>query len=177
MHYRVVVLAGVISIVTILSILFYVSHKHNNVSEENIKTTEIAPEFNLPDAIGNNISLSEVEGKLKIINFWASWSPYSKDELSALVQLKKEYGKDLAIVALNRDVNPAEGEVFLESLKLDNVIVFIYDKNDVYFKKVGGYAMPETLFLDRDSSILMHKHGPMSYDEMNVQIQQFLNFK
>jgi thiol-disulfide isomerase/thioredoxin len=133
-----------------------------------------APDFSLPDASGNMVSLSDVEGKVTIVNFWASWSPYSKDELGALVRLKREYGSDVAIVALNRDVNPADGRAYLESLQLGEELLFVYDSDDAYFKKVSGFAVPETLFLKENKDIFYHKHGPMTYDEMKVHVETML---
>jgi thiol-disulfide isomerase/thioredoxin len=133
-----------------------------------------APAFSLPDASGNILSLSDIEGKVTIIHFWASWSPYSKEELTSLVQLKKEYGDAIAIVALNRDHSPAEGKAYLESLQLGDALLFVYDKDDTYFKKVSGYAVPETLFLIENENIFYHQHGPMKYDEMKAQVMTVL---
>ncbi len=175
MRYRAVILIIVLSVIVIFTAVYFKSNTTDNVDVVNNFSS--APEFNLPDSLGNNITLSEVGGEIKVVNFWASWSPYSADELSALVRLKNEYGDRLAIVALNRDVISEEGKAFLESLDLGSSLIFVYDKNDEYFNKVDGYAMPETLFLNKDGDILIHKHGPMSYDEMNKQVKLLFNQK
>lgn len=168
---RSTLILGVALLVLLLCVgVYFFGVRPSTTSQYEAENLVRAPEFSLPDASGNVISLSDVEGKVTIINFWASWSPYSKDELSALVQLKKEYGDDIAIVALNRDHNPAEGKAYLESLQLGDELLFVYDKNDEYFKKVSGFAVPETLFLIENEDIFYHKHGPMSYDEMKEQV-------
>ena len=129
-----------------------------------------APDFSLPDASGKSVSLETLEGDVKVLTFWASWSPYSRDELTALSKLKEEYGNKVSVAALNRDTNPAEGRAYLEALGLGEVLVFVYDQQDEYFKKVNGYAMPETLFLNADAKIVAHQHGPMTYEDMRAQI-------
>ncbi|KKS35375.1 MAG: Thiol-disulfide isomerase and thioredoxin [Parcubacteria group bacterium GW2011_GWD2_42_14] len=151
----------------------YISFLHDS-NEPAEYTLLQAPDFSLPDASGKNISLETLEGDVKVITFWASWSPYTREELTSLSKLKEEYGDKVSVAALNRDANPAEGRAYLETLGLGEVLVFAYDQQDEYFKKVNGYAMPETLFLNADAKIVFHQHGPMTYDEMRAQIETML---
>jgi len=168
------VLGGVLVLAVLGVLVFlyisYMSDSKDAVSESLLQ----APEFSLPDASGKIIDLESLEGEVKVVTFWASWSPYTRDELTSLSRLKEEYGKKVSVAALDRDVNPAEGRVYLESLGLGDVLVFVYDQNDEYFKKVNGYAMPETLFVNEDGKIVAHQHGPMSYEDMRAQIERML---
>jgi thiol-disulfide isomerase/thioredoxin len=129
-----------------------------------------APDFTLPTQDGTPIVLSEVRGDIRIINFWASWNPYSKDELVALVRLKQAHGDDVEIIALNRDTNPHDGYAFLQSIGLSQELTFVFDEQDGYFDQVHGFAAPETLFLDKKGNIIMQQHGPMTYEEMDAQV-------
>ncbi len=134
----------------------------------------MAEDFSLPDASGDIISLSEVDAEIKIVNFWASWSPYSKDELLTFSKIKNEYNGRVEILALNRDTNPEDGKNFLKKLDLNEGIVFVYDKSDGYYKKVKGYAVPETIFINNKEEVLLHKHGPMTYDEIHKELENIL---
>jgi len=133
------------------------------------------PDFEFPDADGNPVRLADVEATIRIVNFWASWSPYSKDELPALSRIQESYGDTVAVIALNRDTDPTEGRAFLESLKLEKPPLFAYDAGDTYFKKVGGFNMPETVFVDKKGNVLKHVHGPMTEEEIRTQLDQFLS--
>jgi len=139
------------------------------------ESTAQVPDFSLPDATGRQVVLSQVDAPLKIVNFWASWSPYSREELPALARLQQEYKGQVAVVALNRDTVPADGRAFLASLGLGDALVFAYDANDEYFKEVGGYNMPETMFVDRNGMILAHIHGPMEYNTMKAHVDRLLS--
>jgi|GEM_PF-2908290 len=134
----------------------------------------VVPDFTLPDASGNDVVLSKVAARVRVVNFWASWSPYSRNELAALARLKHAYGSDIEVVALDRDKTPAEGRAFIASLDLGPGLIFVYDHDDTYYRKVGGYNMPETLFIDTDGSVLMHVHGPMSEESMQAELDQLL---
>lgn len=170
-------LGGVLILVVLSLLVFVYMYFFSSRSTEKDISEEAripAPEFSLPDADGKNISLESLEGEVKVLNFWASWSPYSRDELVALTKLKEEYGDRVAVVALNRDVNSVDGKAFLSSLGLGDTLLFAYDSNDEYFKKVQGFAMPETLFLDAEGNIIFQQHGPMSFEEMKAQVEAIL---
>jgi hypothetical protein len=92
-----------------------------------------------------------------------------------LVALKREFGDRVAVVALNRDTYPKDGQVFLASLGLGEELVFAYDEADGYFGEVGGYNMPETIFVGRDGEVLHHEHGPMRLEEMQRVVEGLLN--
>lgn len=168
---------GALTLLTLLGILVYVLFTQDRftATEQSAETHAVAPGFSLPNAEGELIALEKINAEVRIINFWASWSPYSKDELSALVHIKETYGKKIAIIALNRDTNPVDGRAFLASLGLEDELLFAYDREDTYFKKVGGYAMPETLFLDREGNILAHIHGPMKEVDMRATLDEILS--
>ncbi len=142
--------------------------------EEKQVGEHVAPNFSLPDASGKMISLDSLEAELVVINFWASWSPYSKDELKYLVELKKEFGDRIEIVCLNRDTDPLQGKQFLQQENIGEELLFVYDAQDEYFKKVSGFAVPETVFLTEGDEIVYHKHGPMTYDEMKARVEDIL---
>jgi thiol-disulfide isomerase/thioredoxin len=176
MRRNVVIVIGV-SIVSFLFVVAVTYHYFGKkkVSDEHVENKlEKAPNFDLPNSKGENVSLEDVKSKIKIINFWASWSPYSKNELLDFSKIKNEFGNDVAVVALDRDTNINDGKKFLEHLDLNEDIVFVYDKNDEYFKKTKGFAVPETLFLNEKEEIVFHKHGPMTYDEMRLKVEEML---
>jgi thiol-disulfide isomerase/thioredoxin len=134
----------------------------------------VAPEFSLPNSAGELVTLSDVKGTVRVVNFWASWSPYSRDELQAFVRLKQVYKDDLTIIALDRDTNPNVGRAYVNSLGLSDQLLFVFDQQDGYFKKVQGFAVPETLFLDKEGNIRVHVHGPMTYEEMEMNVKKIL---
>jgi thiol-disulfide isomerase/thioredoxin len=135
----------------------------------------LAPAFSFPDASGALVSLEALDAPVRVVTFWASWSPYSRQELQDLVRLQEAYGDRIAIAALNRDVDPSEGRAFLEKLALGDTLVFAYDTADTYYKEVGGYNMPETLFVGPDNEVLYHQHGPMQYDAMVEVLERLLD--
>ena len=61
-----------------------------------------APEFTLPDLDGRPVSLSKYQGKVVILDFWASWCAPCVAELPVFQALQEKYGdKGFAMVGVN----------------------------------------------------------------------------
>jgi len=59
-----------------------------------------APEFTLPNAAGEQVTLPRTQDGVDIYFFWASWCPYCKALMPHLQSIEIEYGDDVTIYAL-----------------------------------------------------------------------------
>jgi peroxiredoxin len=67
-----------------------------------------AAELSLPDANGNPVNLSELKGKVVLLDFWASWCGPCRRNSPHLVRLYKKYHeKGLEILGVSLDQDPA----------------------------------------------------------------------
>ncbi len=71
---------------------------------ERIMEGKTAPDFTLPSVEGDSIDMHALKGKVKIIDFWASWCAPCRREMPTLVRLYKEYQtKGLEILSVSID--------------------------------------------------------------------------
>lgn len=69
---------------------------------------QVAPDFVLPDTAGNEVRLSDIQGKIKLIDFWASWCGPCRMENPNMVSLYRDFkDKGLAIVSVSLDTKKA----------------------------------------------------------------------
>lgn len=74
-----------------------------------------APDFVLADTQGNMVTMSEVKGKVKIIDFWASWCGPCRMNNPALRKLYDEFhAKGLEIIGVSLDTNKSAWEKAIE---------------------------------------------------------------
>lgn len=163
---------GIIAIAAALGagFLWYAGSRYEigRVAETPLKK---APGLALKTFAGDTKSVSDFRGKPVLINFWATWCPYCKSELSDFVTLKREYGDRVEIMAVNRGESREVAERYVAQFGSSTPIVFLLDTDDAFYREIGGFSMPETLWVDAEGFIRFHRRGPMTHEEMKRRLE------
>lgn len=53
-------------------------------------------------------------------------------------------------------------------------MVFLLNKNDAFYRAIGGFSMPETIIINNNGAIVLHKRGPLRFEEMKAEIKKVL---
>lgn len=117
---------------------------------------DILPDFTLSSPDGKTISLGDVKGKIKILEFWSiSCSPCLKEipELSAFYEKYKHQGLEIVAISLDRDKQTAE------KLKRKHNLSWIqagrYKTTDTDVEQLYGiYSIPYKIILTEDNRII-----------------------
>lgn len=135
---------------------------------------EKAPDFSLKDYSGKTVSLADFAGKPVVINSWASWCPFCRQELPDLVKAQKEFGDKITIVAIDRQESLGVAKGYTDQQGTTNDLIFLLDSSDSFYQSIGGFSMPETIFVDKNGNIIDHKRGPMDVEEIRQKISKIL---
>jgi len=117
-------------------------------------TGKPAPDFSLKTVDGKDVKLSDLKGKVVLIDFWATWCGLCRESLPHLQHISenKDLGdKGLVVLAINGEGNKEATRKFLE----DNHYTFtvpLDDKNTAS----GSYwvaAIPTTVLVGRDGAV------------------------
>ena len=121
---------------------------------------------------GETVELHAViGGRPAVINAWASWCPFCTKELPDLVALQKEFGDAVVVIGVNRNEDQNDAEAYLRSIGAEEGLVYLYDPFDFLYQTIGGYVMPETIFVSPDGHVVTHVRGPLSPEEMRRHTQ------
>jgi thiol-disulfide isomerase/thioredoxin len=127
------------------------------------------------DFDGNPADLDQYVGQVLVVHSWASWSPFSSSELQLLAEVAQAYAaEDVVVIAINRAEAKATAESYLRTIGVADQVRLIVDNDDRYYKSIGGYTMPETVFYDQTGNIIAHKRGELSTTEAESYIEQAL---
>lgn len=171
----IVVVVLLLGLAAVTTYAVKVLHKddRNSEAQKSLATTALQ---SFTDLDGNPLSFSDYTGKIRVVNTWASWSPFSTKELVSLEALATEFAnQDVVVIAINRKESKEQAIRFLNSIKTFESLVFAIDLNDTFYASVGGYAMPETIFYDARGNIIFHKRGVMEIDEMRTHVEEALS--
>lgn len=115
-----------------------------------------APDFTLPDINGNPVAMSQVKGKIKIIDFWASWCGPCRMNNPALRKLYEEYhDKGLEVIGVSLDNKKANWQMAVEKdgLTWINLSSLKGWKCDVA-KEYNVTSIPALFILDENNNII-----------------------
>jgi thiol-disulfide isomerase/thioredoxin len=165
-----IALAAIV-LVLLVSLLFWIRY-HPRAGAVSFAPTY---ELTLKDYSGNDVRLSQYKREVLVVHAWATWCVYCADELKNLATLKKKYGDNIEILAPNRAESVYTAKPFTDALDLGETITFLLDPDDVFYKSIGGYAMPETLFINDRGEVFFHQRGPMNLVEVETKIGELIN--
>eukprot|EP01155_Anaeramoeba_flamelloides_P030212 Anaeramoba_flamelloidesa862954_14.p1 GENE.a862954_14~~a862954_14.p1 ORF type:complete len:153 (-),score=11.79 a862954_14:8-466(-) len=89
----------------------------------------------------NNVLLSdELNGKIVLFNFWATWCPPCRKEMPAFVELQKKYKDRLVIVGVLMEKNKSKIELenFLNEYKVNFPITISENENFRFAKDIAN---------------------------------------
>ena len=164
-----------IIVAAILALAGGVLAQHFIDPESQIETTAIA-EFNFPDLEDNMHKLSEWDGKVIIVNFWATWCPPCRKEIPEFVKLQKEYGdKGLQFVGIAiEEKEPVEE--FIDFIEINYPILIGGDPAIELAQQMGNRigAVPYSVVINRQGQIVHRQPGEFSTDSIKKIIEPLL---
>jgi peroxiredoxin len=118
-----------------------------------VKLGELAPNFQLRDLDGHLVALSDMRGKVVLLNFWATWCGPCRVEMPAMEKLYRTFlRKDFEILAVSTD---AQGEVVTRPFQQENRLTFpiLHDADYIVGLTYGARTLPMTFMVDREGVI------------------------
>jgi peroxiredoxin len=133
-----------------------------------------APDFMLADAKGHNVRLSQLKGKVVLLNFWATWCHGCKEELPWLVEFENRYRKSgFEVLGVSMDEDGWKSVTpFLRDKGLNYPVVI---GTEAVASRYGGVdGLPSTFLLDREGRIAADHTGMIDKAGCEKEIQQLL---
>lgn len=154
--------------------------------EEEEESYNPAIDFTLTDQYGNEHTLSDYEGKVVFLNFWATWCPPCKKEMPDIEKLYNEYNLNqdevvfLGIAHPRTEENPNNKELpkegVIEFLE-ENEYTFptVFDETGEIFSSYYIQAFPTTFFINKEGNLFGYYPGMMTESIMRSAIEDTIN--
>jgi thiol-disulfide isomerase/thioredoxin len=105
----------------------------------------------------------DINGRVCVVEFWATWCPPCRDQIPHLKSLAKKYeGRNVVIVGLSEDQSIKEVRKFVEKKKINYHIGMDYGLSD----QLGVNGIPRAFVISHDGKILWSGHpGDSRFEE------------
>lgn len=111
-----------------------------------------APDFQLKKLDGTVLKLSDLKGRVVVLDFWATWCGPCVASLPKITELGEEYkGAEVDVIAVNIEQTAAEIQIFLDRAKIRPTVVL--DSDGAVARAYQAQAIPQTVIIDRDGKI------------------------
>jgi cytochrome c biogenesis protein CcmG/thiol:disulfide interchange protein DsbE len=149
-----------------LLLIFYSCSKDKVVQEG-----RVVPDFSLKDTKGNTIRLSELKGKVVLIEFWATWCEACREAIPDLIEIyKNNRERDFEFLAVSIDEGPDARERVIQFIKEHGIPYKVAISGISLSERFGVYTIP-SIFLINKEGILVKKY-PGYFPDMAVKIDK-----
>ena len=113
---------------------------------------DVAPEWRLKDADGNEVTSESLKDKAYVLHFWATWCPYCKRLQPGLETISMGYAKKgIPTYAVSFWQNPKARPV--DEMKQRGLMLPVLLEGDAVAKSFGVFGTPTTVFINKSGEI------------------------
>ena len=176
-----IILGGGVPLLALIALLAWASFGSGGnpgglVVNSNLVAVEVdgaARDFRLDLIGGGTLQLSDLQGKVVMVDFWASWCPPCRVEAPVLAKVYQEFqGQPVEFVGVALWDNAGDAEVFLR--QEGHTYPNGFDASGVIAIDYGVRGIPEKYFIDRDGTLAKKLSGPLTEAVLRDTINELL---
>ena len=142
---------------------FELNKEKQNISDLKFKDDE-----------GKEISFSDFQDKILLVNFWATWCAPCIKEMPSLDRLKKKINKNFDVIAVSVDRDGVKKvKDFFNENKITNLEEYFDTKNSLA-KEMNLIGLPTSFFINKKGDLIGYFQGDLEWD--NNTVIEFINY-
>jgi peroxiredoxin len=160
----------IIGILAIIAILLFWNPQQTTAApvpqtQEQVEATTIAkqgtmaPDFTVELFGGKTLKLSELRGKVVLVNFWATWCPPCREELTRVQKeiIDRFAGKEFLFLPISRGEEYNTVAAFRKRMGYDFTMGL--DPDQKIFRRYATNYIPRNFLIDRDGKVVLASIG------------------
>ncbi len=142
-----------------------------------VKAGDVAPEFTVTMFDGSTVSLKDLRGKVVLLNFWATWCPPCRKELTHVQSdiIDHFAGREFVFLPISRAEKREDVAAFRE--KMGYTFPMGLDPDRAVYDLYASNYIPRNFLIDADGKVLAATVGfeEAEFAELIQQIEKALN--
>lgn len=133
--------------------------------------------FTLKDSDDNEVTLSDYKGKTVILNFFATWCTYCKQELPTLEEIHQTRDDVVVLLVAAPNVGNEGDQEYIENFMKENgyTMTVLYDESSQVVNAYNVTGLPTSFFFKEDGNVLGYAPGYVEESTLNEILEQCKN--
>jgi len=128
-----------------------------------------APEIALKDLRGQEVRLSDLHGKIVLLNFWATWCKPCKEEMPAMqASYDKLRDQGFVVLAVNELEDAARVAEHIRTH--GHTFLVVMDHDNRVANRYGVVGLPASFLIDRQGIVREHVFGSLLTEERIAEL-------
>ncbi len=160
-----------LGILLVALLLYFALFSQTQVSKTaGVSVGKPAPNFTLRTLEGKEVSLSDLRGKIVLVNFWATWCPPCREEMPLFEEVYRKYkDKGFEILAVSTDTSAEAVRKFVKEFKVSFPVLMDDGKVSTSY---GIQGLPTSFLIDREGKVIKIRLG--KYREVEKDVKEAL---
>ncbi len=138
-----------------------------------VSNAQPVPPFLVNDLDGSPVSTAAWQGKVVILNFWATWCPPCREEIPELIDLANRYKDGLQIIGVSMDDAPPEQvKQFTKQMGMNYPIVM--GSRELVAEYGGVPALPTSFIINKEGRVVQKHVGLFPVSVYDGEIRALL---
>ncbi|HYI65687.1 MAG TPA: TlpA disulfide reductase family protein [Candidatus Limnocylindrales bacterium] len=134
---------------------------------------QVAPDLEAEDLDGRTWSLTDADGRLVWVNFWAISCEPCRTEMPAMQRLAEAYPDELLILGVDWGEGRDAVTDFVERYGVDYPIL-LDPTLEIYYRWAGTDGLPRHYFIGAEGTVLREVIGPLDPSRMVAILEELL---
>lgn len=169
-----------VGLMIVLAVVFSFSNRQEDLQERKVNVGDSAPEISLKDPSGKVYSLSDLKGKIVLVDFWASWCSPCRKENPSLVRTYERFhyakfknAKEFVIfsVSLDDDTNRWKQAIEKDQLSWEYHVSDLKGWNSEAAAAYGVESIPSNFLIDHNGKVIAINLKGKSIDDALKALQ------
>jgi cytochrome c biogenesis protein CcmG/thiol:disulfide interchange protein DsbE len=130
--------------------------------------------YTLKDMNGVDVNLASFEGKVLLLNFWATWCGPCRVEIPYLIELQQQYSNDLVVLGVSVDDTAEKLQPYATEMRINYPLLVGNGRQDFQDAYGPFWGIPVTVFVGRDGKIHRKHSGIASKEQFEHEIKSLL---
>lgn len=128
-----------------------------------------APALELKDLVGAPHDLAQLNGRVVLINFWATWCPPCRREIPSMERLSQNFKREaFSVLAVDIGEDTDTIDAFTSQLDTTPTFPILLDPRSRTLQTWAVAGLPTTFLVDKQGSIVARAIGGREFDHPEI---------